>query len=79
MKLLWNCSFAIATIALSACGEKTLSNVFIESHERPTIFLGAGTVVLISESDTAKVYGPDLCPVANGYSVRQLKPLCARY
>lgn len=62
MKSLCIYALAIAASALSGCGEKTLSKVFIESNDKPTIYLGAGTVVLISEGDTAEVYGPDQCP-----------------
>lgn len=61
MKML--CVFAIATaaIALFGCNDNSLSKALIESNEQPSVYLGAGANVLISETGTAKVYGHDEC------------------
>lgn len=61
MKMVCVLAIATASIALFGCNDNSLSKALIESNEQPSVYLGAGANVLISERGTAEVYGHDEC------------------
>ncbi len=50
-----------ASILLNACDFKENINQIGAGMPKPNIILGAGTVLKLSETETAEVFGPDLC------------------
>lgn len=51
-----------ALLALCGCDSGEITREYLSSAKQPDVYLGAGSILQISETETATVYGRDKCP-----------------